>query len=368
MRRFSCFAFLGFALAPLISACEQEQAPLPEAVRAIRAYQVTEAVSGQLRSFPGLIQAKDSSDLSFEVSGNVRAVLVNQGDFVRAEQVLATLDQERFQLAVRAAAADVDRARAYLAQTTADYQRHQRLLAQRAVSQVQFEVAQRNYEAARSQLEVAQAQLGLAQRDLRSTTLRAPFAGAIAARQIDPFVEVRAGQTVFRLDAERGVEVAIGVPETAIDQVRLGMPATVTFPNLAEPMTAQVSEIGTTAGPGNTFPVKLVVKEPPPGLRPGMTAEATLMLGEAVRADTFFVPLSAIAPGERSGEGFVFVYDPQTSVVRRTPVRSGAVLASNMVAVVGVRTGDLVASAGVSFLVDGQKVRLLGTSVAPAGS
>ncbi|MCU0838458.1 MAG: efflux RND transporter periplasmic adaptor subunit [Rhodospirillales bacterium] len=365
MRRSAAtFGFL--ALAPLLVGCDQQQAPPPETVRAIRAIEVGDAVSGQVRRFPGLIEAKESSELSFEVGGSVREVLVNQGDFVRGGQVLARLDDERFRLAVSAANADVDRARAYVAQTTADYQRHQRLLAQRAVSQVQFEVAQRNYDSARSQLEFAQAQLGLAQRDLRSTTLKAPFAGAIAVRQIEPFLEVRAGQTVFRLDAERGIEVAIGVPETTIAQLRLGMPATVTVASRAEAMAAQVTEIGTAAAAGNTFPVKLALLQPPPAIRPGMTAEASLVLGQDERGETYFVPLAAIAPGERPGDGFVFVYDAGTSTVRRTAVRAAGTLSSNEVAVSGLSRGQIIATAGVTFLVDGQKVRLLEAPAAPA--
>jgi RND family efflux transporter MFP subunit len=357
---------LSFALAAGLAACEREAPTVPEQVRAIRAFTVTDAANGQVRSFSGVIEASETSALSFQVGGNVHEVRVNQGDTVRAQQVLAILDTEPYRLNVQAAEAELARARADLAQARSDYERHQRLIAQRAVSQVQFEAARRNFQSAESQVDLATAKLNLARRDLRNTTLVAPFDGTIAERLVDPFVEVRAGQTVFRINASGGMQASIGVPETAIDQLVLGMPATVAVPQLPQPMEAHVSEIGTAAGTGNLFPVKAALDDPPPSIRAGMTAAVILRLPQNEAAASYFVPLAAIAPGDRSGEGFVFVYDPQTSTVRRTPIRSAGPLIGNMVAVTGVSAGDVVASAGVVFLVDGQKVKLMEPASTPS--
>jgi hypothetical protein len=154
------------------------------------------------------------------------------------------------------------------------------------------------------------ARVNLAQRDLRNTTLYAPFDGFISSRSIDPFVEVRAGQKLFQIDAEGGFEAAFGVPETTIARVVLGMPATVQFPQVDGPLDALVAEVGSAAGTGNTFPLKAALIEPPP-------------------------------------------------VVRRTLVKAAQALTGNVVAVTGVRAGDVVATAGVNFLVDGQNVTLM---------
>jgi RND family efflux transporter MFP subunit len=347
------------ALALGLAGCEQEAPVLPEQVRAIRTFTVTDPAGGQARRFAGLIEARDSSALSFQVGGSVREVRVNQGDSVRALQPLASLDAEPYRLNVQAAEAGLDQARAYLTQARADYERHERLLAERAVAQMAFEVAKRNFLSAQSQIDLTQARLDLARRDLRNTTLAAPFDGHIAARLVDPFVEVQPGQTVFRMDAKGGRQAAFGVPETAVARLILGMPATVTVPQIAEPLPATISEIGSAAGPGNVFPVKAALTDPPAAIRAGMTAEVTLRLPLVETAPSFFVPLSAVAPGERSGEGFVFVYDPQSSTVRRTVVRATATLAGNTVAVTGLKAGDVIASAGVVFLVDGKKVKLM---------
>ena len=150
------------------------------------------------------------------------------------------------------------------------------------------------------------------------------------------------------------------MPETAIARVVLGMPATVTSPQLEKPLDALITEVGSAAGTGNTFPVKAALIEPPPVVRPGMTAQVTLLLAEdAAESGYYLVPLSAVAPGEQAGEGFVFVYDRESSTVRRTLVKAAQALSGNVVAVSGVTAGDVVATAGVNFLVDGQSVTLM---------
>ena len=232
----------------VVASCERKPPAVPEQVRPIRSFTVTEVASGQVRRFSGLIEAIDSSTLSFEVAGSVQRVSVNQGDAVRRGQVLASLDEEPYRLGVQAAEAELQRARAHLTQARSDYERNTRLIEQRAVARVQFEVSQREFQSARSQVDFTVAKLNLAQRDLRNTTLVAPFDGTISQRLVDPFVQVQAGQTLFRIDAKGGMQASIGVPETTIAQISLGMPAIVTLPQSPAPINARISEVGSAAG------------------------------------------------------------------------------------------------------------------------
>ena len=357
---------LVIAIAGLMSACGEEPPEVAEPLRPLRAFTVTEIASGQARQFSGLIEASDNSILSFQVGGNVQEVRVNQGDQVTQGQVLAVLDQEPFKLDVTAAEADLENAEAFVVQKRADYERHKYLVEQNAVARVAFEAAEREYRTALTRVSYTNARLDLARRDLRNTTLVAPFDGFISSRTIDPFVEVQAGQELFQIDAKGGFEAAFGVPETAIDRVVLGMPASVSMPQIARPVDAFVTEIGSAAGAANTFPVKAALVNPPTGIRPGMTAQVELVLARDNVADAYWVPLSTIAPGDNPREGFVFIYDPATSTVRRTPVQSAQSVAGNVVAITGVKVGDILASAGVNFLVDGQRVQLMGPAAPTA--
>ena len=85
------------------------------------------------------------------------------------------------------------------------------------------------------------------------------------------------------------------------------------------------------------------------------------MLSGGREARGFLVPLAAIAPGDEASRGYLFKYDVQAGVLRKVPVRGGAGSAGNLIEIVeGVTAGDIIAAAGVSFLRDGQRVKLLG--------
>ena len=112
---------LSFAL----TACK-EKPEIVEAVRAIKTVTVGEQVTGQILKFSGLVAAVDSSDLSFEVAGQVASVAVDIGDPVKKGQVLAVLDPEPYQLEVAANKAGLLKANDNVTRAKAEYQRQKR--------------------------------------------------------------------------------------------------------------------------------------------------------------------------------------------------------------------------------------------------
>jgi len=348
-----------FATTALLAACEEDQAPPVEYVRAIKTFTVIELASGQVRKFSGLVQATQTSALSFQIPGNVRKVAVKLGDRVKKGQVLAVLDKKPYQLDVQAATADLEKARANLQQKRAEYGRQKKLYAKKWIAKARLDRVLSAYESTKSQVNYAVAKLNLAKRDLANTTLRAPFSGSIAGKYIDPFVEVRAGKKLFDLDIAGTLEVAFDVPETVISRIAVGMPVSFKFvAKGAARGKGRLTEIGSAAGRANAFPVKASLVDPSPDIRSGMTTEVTLVFESESRTAGYMVPLAAIAPGKAEREGYVFVFDDKAGAVRKRPVKARGAQ-ENMIAVEGVKPGDVIAIAGVNFLVDGQKVKLL---------
>ena len=205
-------------------------------------------------------------------------------------------------------------------------------------------------------------QLKLAQRDLEKTVLRAPFDGVIATRHIDPFTEVARGQKLFDVYENTGMEVAISIPEDVIEDIYMEQKGEIQFAVMTD-KTYQgvVTEISKVAGTANAFPIKLTIEDLDERIRPGMTAQVTLELADTAEESesVYLVPLSALAQRSDTTKSWVFVYDQTTSTVKKTSVEGTSVRQNDVVISGGVQTGDIIAVAGVSFLEDGQKVKLM---------
>jgi len=346
-------------LAVVLTACK-EKTEIIEVVRSIKTTTVSKQATEKIFKFSGLVAAVDSSDLSFQVGGQVASVNVDIGDRVTKDQVLAILDPEPYQLDVDAIKAELVKARDNVAKTKAEYERQKRIYEQGAGAQRFVEVSEYEYKAARSAVNFQIAKLDQVKRNLRKTKLLAPYDGTIAWRSIQPNEEVGIGQKVFEINATGKMEVQLAVPETTIDLINIDDPATITFPTLpGESTKGRISYIGSAAVKANAFPVKVELIDPNEKILPGMTAEASLIAKAKNQNPGYIVPFQALLPGPEANRGFAFVFDSQTSTVKKTAVRSRGVEDKKAIVYEGLAAGDVIAVGGVSFLADGMKVKLM---------
>ena len=353
---------MAFITMKALSACRQEP-PLPiETVRSIKTIIVNEIASGRIRKFSGVVEAADKSSVSFEVAGNVQEVRVNVGDKVSKGDVLAVLDKRTYELNVKAAEAALGRTRAELKNSRNDLKRLERIakMDAGAVSERRLDNAKARYSSAEQEVEYTISQLNLAKRDLEKTVLYAPFDGHIAERLVEPFYEVARGQRLFDIYMEGAMEAAVSIPESEIHGIYLGLPGEISFPIIqGKVYRGIVTEISKVAGTANAFPVKVTIEGDLAKVRPGMTAEVTIMLNSEMAEASYLVPLIAVAAGDDDARGYVYVFDQETSTVQKTPIESGGIRDNDVVVTKGVQAGDIIAVAGVSFLEDGQRVKLM---------
>jgi len=342
-----------------LTACKKEP-EIVEVLRAIKTITVKEQETEKILKFSGQVAAVDSSGLSFEVSGQVESVEVDIGDRVKKGQVLAVLDPEPYELDVDAAEADLTKAKENVTKTKAEYKRQKRIFEEGAGAERYVEVAEYNYKAARSAVKFQTAKLDLAKRNLRKTKLPSPYDGVIAWRSVQPNEEVLTGQKILEINATGEMEVELAIPETTVDRIHIDDPAIITFPTLpGESSKARISYIGGAAVKANAFPVKVALIDPNEKVKPGMTAEAALTVKEENREPGYLVPMQAVLPSPEPDRGYAFVYDTQTSTVKKTPVRSRGTANKKAIVDEGLTAGDIIAVAGVSFLADGMEVKLL---------
>ncbi len=348
--------------------CGAAEEPATVRVPRVRAFEVGQEASGQLRTISGVLAAADTSPLSFGVGGTVDQVRVTSGDTIVEHQVLATLDALPLRLALERARSELANARAKSVEADEAYERSSVLLARGVASKADEEIATARFKSARATLRAAKSEVEEAERDLQRTELRAPFAGQIADRAIEPFEEVGADKAAFVLQGDAALVVQARLPESLIRYVDYAQAVRVTFPALPDvEIVGVVSLIAARAKAGSVFSVEVQLPDADANLRPGMTASVEFSFDAYLEGQTvYLIPLSAIAidVGLVAGHPYhpmevpVFVFDEAAGRVRVRKVRIGGLRGSQLEVYEGLEPGEKVISAGVSFLRDDMEAEL----------
>ncbi|UCG12544.1 MAG: efflux RND transporter periplasmic adaptor subunit [Deltaproteobacteria bacterium] len=344
--------------------CGEKERP-PDIIRTVKWMKVSQTGAVDVRRISGVVKAVDETYLSFAVGGTVEQVKVNLGDRVEKKQVLAVLDPQPFDLAVRNAEAELKKAEARVIERRANYERISALYESNNASKAELDEARAGFDGAKSRVKAANANLGLARRDLAKTFLKAPYKGIISLKEIEPYVEVPAGKAVFGLDGEEsGFEVSVAVPENLVIRVSDGLETDVYFPTLRNrKVDGVVTEVGARSQTANAYPVRVKLKEQFPELRSGMSVEvafeykATSQAGKPVEKG-FQIPFTAIVSGPND-QHFVFVFDESSSTVEKRSVEGVTVRDNDVILSSGIQDGDILVTAGVAYLNDKQKVKLM---------
>jgi len=364
-KRFSLYVLIILASSFIAFGCGKEEKP-EEVIRSIKWIKVAETSTKQIRMISGTTKPVDQTALSFAVGGTVEKVNVKLGEEVKEGQVLAELDRQPFVLALRDAEAELSRAQARVVERRANYERYVALYESNNASKAELDEARASFDSAKSQVKAAEAQLGLARRDLRKTKLTAPFDGTISVKEIEPFVEVPVGRAVFGLDGEEaGYEVSAAVPDSLLINLSLGDKAEVVFPTLNNRrVNGVITELGSRSRTASTYPVTVQLQEQFDDFRSGMSVEVVfefipqLETGEPI-VTGLGVPLAALVVGEEKTYS-VFIYDEKSSTVKKTQIETLDVRENDVLVEPGaLKAGDIIATAGVQFLTDGQKVNLM---------
>jgi membrane fusion protein, multidrug efflux system len=348
-------------MALALGGCKDEVKVEPEAVRPVKVAVVGEAVRGRTLTYSGVVRPRIESGIGFRVPGKIIERLVNAGDRVEVDQVIARLDDTDLRLAENSARASVESARSRRDVTRDNFERAKVLLPKGFMTQADYDTRRNAFDAALSALDAAEAQLRLAENAVDYATLKADKAGIVTAVMAEPgqvMNSLTAGQPVIMLAHTDETEIAVAIPEQDAGSLMTGQPATVTlWAGTHTRVEGRIREIAGQADPASrTYAVRITVTDPPPVMRLGMTATIALHIDDVPAAIT--VPVAALV--ENSGTTAVFVVDQAASAVRRTAIAVEGVSADGVHVESGLHTGDMVVTAGAQFLRDGMRVRLPG--------
>ena len=343
-------------IAAILAGCEKPVPPTP-AARPVRTVTIGCCAQGETVSLTGQIRAKDQASIAFRIEGRMIERLVNVGDALTPGQLIAKLESQDQQNALRTARAKLVAAEATLSQTRANFLRKQELLKGGWVARAQFDDAQDAFQTAQAEVNAAQAQVKLAENQLSYTSLHADAPGAVTAVGAEPGEVVHGGQAIVNLAHEGGRDAVFDVPEELIRTGPRDPAVEIALTNdPSVKATGRVREVAPQADAATrTYRVKVGIIDPPESMRLGATVTGRIKLSAR---SGFQIPPSALT--ETNGHSAVWVVDPQSQTVSQRHVDVLRYDASSVVIAHGLETGDVVVSAGVQELHPGQKVRLVG--------
>lgn len=286
------------------------------------------------------LQAVAEAQVVSKASGVLLELLVEEGDSVRAGQVLARLDPDRKGLAL-------SQAQAQLRKLESEYARSGELFGRQLVSADQHERLRAEVEIQRSAVEIARLELSY-------TSIVAPIDGVIAERLVRAGNLVQVNQSLFRLVDNRVLEAVLNVPERELATMRVDLPVAMQVDAVPgrrfEGRVARVSPV-VDAGSG-TFRVTAEF-ESDTLLRPGMFGRVGVVHDQ--RVDVLTVPREALV----EGDGMTSVFTVRDGVAVRTPIELGYVNGSFAEVRGGLEGGERVVTVGKVTLRDGSQVQVL---------
>ncbi len=370
--KITVYLFSAVAVLATAGCSDTQQTPEEPPVRGLRVFEVSAQAQNMERRFPSLIQPADETPLSFEISGQLTQVDLEVGKRVKAGDILTTIDETTLRLELQQARAALEQAEATYENAQTDFERKAELLKSGNVTQAAYDTSETNLKSADSQQDQALQQYAIVAERLDKAILKAPFDGIISKVDARSYSNVNAGQTIISLYSENAFEVEFTVPATVINDLKVGDPAQVELADLSNrTVRGRIKELGSRAGQVSAFPVVVALEEDLPGLKAGMSADVAITVNLLEGDFGFLVPLQCFSlSGSTSlregqsirdggGQAEVFVFKPDTSTVHRQTVYTAGVKENQVIVVGGLNEGDLIASAGVSYLSDGQKVRRL---------
>lgn len=294
-------------------------------------------------SLVGSVVANEMVELKSETDGTVQEILFEEGQPVKAGDLLVRLDESKF----AAAAAEAE---ANFKVAEANFERSRKLQEEQLVSKQEYDQQAAAFQAARATYD-------LKKRLVKDTRILAPFSGLASARRISPGQVIDKNTTLTTLVDLNPVKVELSVPERFVGQLKIGQKIAVkiaAFPG--RQFEGEVYFIAPSVEEtSRTALVKARVPNVDYALKPGMFANVDLTL--QVKEDALVVPESAILnSGDRT---MVYVVDDQGTAQIR-PVKLGMRLAGLVEIASGLKLGERVVAEGL------QKVRPGGKVVASA--
>jgi len=347
-----------------------EPPPIADVPRPVKTLLVSSDGTDTGIELPGHIRAPAPADLAFnDVGGQILELPIagREGQAVLKGELLAQIDPETFETALRKAEVDLNEAYSMLDLARAEHERLEKMkgINPDLVSTSMLERTREKLEQAESRLEPMETKVRKAEARLEHSSLRAPFAGIITRCLVEDSQRVKAGEPILSLQDISHLEILVEAPEPEMEAASGpeldGLSAIARFPAApGEEFSLKLKGTVPAADPA-TGRYRIVLEMPKPRgieLRPDMTGTVRFSgKGAGLGGPPVLIPAIAVVT-DPAAKDFVWVVDEELRAHRRE-VRVGRLAGWDQIHVLsGLAAGERIVVAGVMRLADGQQVRL----------
>ena len=320
----------------------------------------------------GTVTPQRTVDLRSQTTSTIRQVHIKEGQFVKAGQLMFSLDDRSDQASVAQAQAEVQRGRATLADLERQYKRSQDLVAQKFLAQSAVDTLRSQVEGARAALAANAAAVRASQVSASYSSIRAPMAGRVGAINVYPGSLVQPATSLTTVTQLDPIDVAFTLPESSLGSLlaaqRAGKVSVEASTGVADakPIMGELSFVDNTVdATSGTIRVKAQFGNGDGLLWPGQYVNTRVTV--RTLKDAVVIPQNAIIINAQGT--FVYVVEPDGSA-RMVPIERQHGFGLNA-AVTGLTGTERVITEGKQNLRPGGKVRLAGAkpqgAPAPAG-
>ena len=293
--------------------------------------------------YSGTVEASQTIPLTFQSTGTVEKVLVEEGDVVRKGQLLAIVNKADNQSIYNSALAKFQQAKD-------GYDRLKQVYDKGSLPEVKWVEMETNMKQAESQLQIAK-------NNLDKCNLYAPASGVVGSRNIEPGQSSLSTLAPLELVKIETVLVKIAVPENEIGKIKKGLKAGFIISALGnKKYQGMITHVGVVADRfSRTYEVKIAVNNTDMEMKPGMVCDVNLELEEG--SHLLIVPYQAVSV-DIAGKPFVWMVNSDKKTVKRTEVKLGSVEENGIEVLSGLVPNDLVVVEGKEKLSDDSIINL----------
>ena len=351
---------------PAAPATAETQVTAPLELSSVDVATVQARVLTRLLPLSGSLSPVVQATVRSKVGGEVQELTVREGQDVRQGDAIARLDTRNLQAQYDRELAGVEKARADLDLATLNREKNRSLLEQKFISQNTFEQTESAYAGSVASLKLAEAQARLAKINLEDAVVRAPFAGTVARRLVQPGEKISPDASVVALVDLRELLLEAAVPAAEIPSVKVGQTARFTVGGFGtREFQGKVQRINPMTSEGSrSITIYLAVPNADRALKGGMFAQGQLML------DTAEPVLSIPSAAVRMEAGAPIVYTLVDGKIERHEVALGEQVEGSEYVHVrsGLKVGERVIVANIGDRKPGDAAMVRGESATPTPS